>query len=278
MKEWLRFFPDPHYAPDDGASGSGGGDTGSGEAEGGDGGNASGGDEAGSSSEAKSSYPDFHRQFPENLRGHKALKEKTIGEIVQGYVDFQERGVLKPGEDATPEERDKFARAIGRPDGPDGYTLRKPDDWPQSVPWSEQAAKDFAAKAYEAGLSKDQAMRLYQKNLKEAKTEYLTALDGQMKQQSTWDSELRETFGDNLDRALNTADRAMTLIGEPSVAELLKAKGIARHPGVVRMLNKAWNSIGEDKIFSGAVDAAGAGPSSKRERLRSRYSNTNWNE
>lgn len=282
MIEMLRRGIGPLRAPEEDASGGSGGDAPEG-ADGGEGAPSGDGGEDGSSSSSTKSYPDFHNQYPAYLRGHDALKSEdgswlSPGDIVKTAVEYREkRGKLVevPGEDATPEQRDAFARKIGRPDGPDGYELQKPEDWPNTVPWPADLAKKFAEQAYTAGLTKHQAMRMFIQETGAFRSRFLQEMDSRQQRQQQWDEELRGEYKDNLDSALHTADRAMTLIGEPSVVEALKSAGLNRHPGIVRMLNKAWRSIGEDKIFSGAVDA-NASTNSTKERIRSRYSKTQF--
>ncbi len=279
LQKWLQGLSLALYAPDGGASG-GSGDGG--EGNGGDSGSGGGAD--GSSSGDASSYPDFHKQYPENLRGHEALKGtdgvwSTVGEIVADAVTYREsreRLVEIPGEDATPEQREDFAKSLGRPDSPGDYSLSKPDDWPNTVPWSNDGAKAFAESMFKSGIPKEQAERLFRDNMGSVRTKFLSQQTVDARVQEDWTRALEATYKDGLPAALTKADRAMTLLGDPTVAAILKDKGIDRHPGIVKLLTKSWDGIGEDKIFSGSIDAADPSGNTTTKRAESRYSNTKF--
>jgi hypothetical protein len=281
MWKWLRGSFEPLFAADEGASGGsgGGGDGGA------DGDGESGGEDGdGSSNKDSTSYPDFHRQFPEEFRGHDKLKGddgkwlgqgQIVREFVEDFATKRDRLVEVPGEAATPEERQQFYNRLGRPDSPAGYNLAKPDDWPSTVPWSAEGAQKFAERAFKAGLSKEMAEAQFNEYAGDLRKGYITELRAGDDRQIEWDTQIRDTYKDGTDKALVTADRAMNLLGDPSVASALKEAHLDRHPGIVRMLNNAWNTIGEDKIFSGAVDQAGPG-TNRKARLRARYPATNF--
>ena len=279
MFEWLRTRFETLLAPDDGASG--GGDGGG---DGGDDGDGSGGDGDSSSSKDTGSYPDFHKQYPEHQRGHAALKDGdkwlTPGDIAERAIEYTEkrdRLVEIPGEGATPEQIEAYRKKSGRHDSADDYNLAKREDWPNNVPWSVEGAKQFAERAYNQGMPKAMAEAMFIDAAKSVKKDFIGNAANRQARQVDWDGQLRESYKDKLDLALNTAGRAVQLIGDPTVGPALKEAHLDRHPGIVKMLNKAWNAIGEDKIFSGAVDAAGPGDSNK-ERIRSRYNATNFDE
>lgn len=66
-----------------------------------------------------------------------------------------------PGDDAKPEEWEKFFARLGRPDKPDGYEFKPPADMPSDLPYDQEFASWFKGAAHGAGLSTKAATTLH---------------------------------------------------------------------------------------------------------------------
>lgn len=66
-----------------------------------------------------------------------------------------------PGKDATPEEREAFLNKLGRPAAATDYKFELPKDLPAELPYDGEAAKAYATKAHQLGLTKEQAAGLH---------------------------------------------------------------------------------------------------------------------
>ncbi len=100
------------------------------------------------------------------LADHPSLKDyKDLGALAKSHVDLQrmlgENRLKVPGEDAAEEDIAKFFNALGRPETPDGYELKAPDNLPEGMAVPEAATAAFRAKAHELGLTAKQAQDLY---------------------------------------------------------------------------------------------------------------------
>lgn len=274
MIQFLRSL-DPLRSPE-GEAGEGAGAPSGGEGEGGESTPEANGDGSGSSSPEKPTYPQFHTQFPEELRGHSAFGDKSMKDIAADYVDLvsrRDRMVEIPGEDSSPEEREAFYAKIGRPEKPSGYELGKPEDWPKTFPWDQNDAKAFAEAAYRNGIPKAQAEGLYRDTVARNRKLLESLTTAQQKELSEWNEQLAGQFGDQAAAKLELADRAMEMIGSPALKERLAQAKLNRYPPLVNAFLKAWSEIGEDKIFAGAVDRDG---SNMRDRVAARYPNTKF--
>lgn len=57
-----------------------------------------------------------------------------------------------PGPDAKPEEVAAFRKALGVPDKPDGYGIKKPDQLPEGVVWDDAKVSKFTELAHKHGI------------------------------------------------------------------------------------------------------------------------------
>jgi len=221
--------------------------------------------------------PKWHYSLPGPLRGHEALKSHaTIGDAAKELVDLKgrtERMVEVPAADSTLEERERFFKAIGRPETPAGYELKRPSDWPANMPWDQREAQRFAEHAYKAGIPKGQAEQMYGDLAANARNQLLDMTAAQQKERKQWGEELARNYGDQAEGNVKIAHRALEVIGSPALKAKLEKAGLLEYPPLVAMALNAWNGIGEDKIFAGAVDPGGK---NEADRIRQMYPNTNW--
>jgi|GEM_PF-5560962 len=260
---------DPLYSPEGDEPAGGAGQGGDSEPQG------DGGAEDSSSSNAPS-YPSFHNQFPERLRGHEAFGQKSLGEIAEQFVELagrQDRVVEIPGEDASPEKRQEFYRKLGVPEKPAEYELKKPEDWPKTYTWDQKDAQSFAEAAYKSNLTKEQAETFYKAMLDRSRTVRDGSYMKSQTEKEEWNNALQRKFGDNAPAKLELADRAMEMIGSPALKQKLEQVGLTRYPPLVDAFLKAWNEIGEDKIFAGVTDRSGT---NYQEQVSRRYPNTKF--
>jgi hypothetical protein len=142
---------------------AGGEDTGQGSLDIGvtDGGSGDGGQGA-----AQQSWRDG---LSEDLKANPSLtKFEDVPSLAKGYVEAQsligKKGIIPPGENATPEEMSTFYNSLGRPDSVDGYELDsfKPPDVIADF-WDRDGMQEVAGILHEAGLTKAQASTVIEK-------------------------------------------------------------------------------------------------------------------
>jgi hypothetical protein len=103
--------------------------------------------------------------IPETFKDTPVGKYKTVGELAKGYSEAQKligaKGVIVPGEKATPEELDKFYNALGRPAKPEEYKFSPVENLHPELKMSPETELGFKALMHKHGISAKQADGLY---------------------------------------------------------------------------------------------------------------------
>jgi len=188
----------------------------------------------------------------ESFKGANA--DEVLPQIVKSFVETKRMvgaktdGMVKvPGADAKPEDVAAFHKAIGVPDSPTGYQIKRPEV--AATSWDETAEQGFLAAMHRAGApagAVQAAMNFY--------GEFVA---GQLRAASdaakTVDADLRREWGPNYDANLGRANRALQEYGGDALVEFLMSSGLGRHPLMV----KAWAKVGNELVEHGAMPAVG---------------------
>ena len=237
----------------DGEGGAAGGGAGGGQ--GGDGGGGNGGppgvvDIRQHLSDDGSFKPDWHKAVgvSEALAKKFTRPEALARSYEQLEGQIGKKGVIIPGPNATPAERDAYFTALGRPATPEEYGFTKPatikvGDREMPVPdvaWDANRAKDWQQYLFENGASKE----LAQKIMLKATTESVTGLDmikGAEKQLiATAKAELTKEWGADYDKNMGAAVRAAEQFGFD-----YKNHPGATDPAFIRLLAKVGAATAE---------------------------------
>lgn len=191
---------------------------------------------------------------PKPLR--EDLKEfGSASEAWSALVDLKgraDRSIELPGEDATPEEVAAFNKRLGRPDGPEGYGLAKPADWPEGLPWNDNVLRVFSQNAFAAGLTKKQAQELFAQETKEASKMVQAKMEKDAAQQKKNRAMLLEMGGgteEGVAQLLAESEQAFRTVGSPELLELFKSYGLDKHPLVIQSYQRAYNAVKDDDFF-----------------------------
>ena len=204
--------------------------------------------------------PKWLYSVPEPLRDD--LKEySSSSEAWSALADLRgraQRSIELPDKDATPEQIAEFHKKLGRPQGPEGYGLAKPADWPESIPWTESIVRTFAQNAFAAGLTGMQAKELFAQDAANAVRMYKAAADKRAEQRKQGLSMLKEMA----DKAIPTgapeekmaefvkqSEQAIRTVGSPELLALLRQHGLHDNPLVIQSYQRAYNAVKDDKFF-----------------------------
>lgn len=110
--------------------------------------------------------------LPDEWKNHDFVKTyqkpgdfvKSAFEIAQDRDGLKARldnSIPKLTDQSTDAEKAAYYAAIGRPDKPEGYGIKKPADLPEAIPYNPEIEKQFSKFAHDKGLSKTQAEELY---------------------------------------------------------------------------------------------------------------------
>jgi len=224
-----------------------------------------------------SELPRWHHSLPGPMKGHEALKGyETIGDAAAALVELKgksERLVEIPAADAPMEEREAFYEKLGRPTGPDGYELRKPDNWPADQPWSAKSAKQYAEIAFKVGLPKSMAEALHSEIAQQGRNALLDQTSQNRQATEKREETLKAMYGAHVEDAVKLAHRSMEMVGGPTVKAELERQGLLRSPNQIKAWKRIWETIGEDRIFAGAADPDGQ---TQKARVQGLYPHTKW--
>ena len=167
--------------------------------------------------------------LPEDLRGEKTLDTFTdltgaMKMLVGSVKKIGMKGVIVPGEKATPEEKDAFFKALGRPDAPADYKIEVPkglEDY-YDKDYMEGVRKGF----HKIGLTQAQAggiLAMYDRMVKEGMAR--EAAEEEVAHAKA-EKVAREKWGADYDLRLHLANRMIAEnVDEKIRPELLKEIG-----------------------------------------------------
>ena len=220
---------------------------------------------------------DWRAALPEELRDADALARfADVGALAREHVHLQSligrKGLIPPGNDATPEERAAFYTALGRPATPEDYDLA---DFapPEGLPWSDAMQAAMLQQMHAAGLTDAQARALVAAYADMQGTEFRKASATREAAAGRALAGLEAEWGEHFDARLDLAGRAFrAAFGDDydDIAGLPLADGgrVGDHPAFVR----AFAALGERMAEPELVGAAGGvrAPSAEMARVNLR--------
>lgn len=197
---------------------------------------------------------DFRSALPEDIRSAPTFepyskvkdKDELLTQLARGYHSSQgmigKKGLLPPGENATPEERLNFrkevGKALGTPENPDGYKFEFPQGYTPNEPELAQWKKNMHALGIPASDAQKMADAFFQQEMGKQKAEQ-DKLQG-------WENETKTRLGANFDREINHARYALReLDTDGKLGAVLESSGLGSNPEVVVMLSKIGSILGE---------------------------------
>ncbi|MBE3119785.1 MAG: hypothetical protein IMZ61_15485 [Planctomycetes bacterium] len=205
--------------------------------------------------------------LPPELKTEKTLEKfKDVSGLAKSYIELEKdasrlrnaKGVIVPGEKATPDEIAAFHKALGRPDTPDGYGLEKPE-LPEGMTYDEDRTKAFAEVFHKHGANKElvKAVHGVWNDMAKADFENQTKAVKDFTEKTT--AEMKKEWGKDFDTNLAAADAAIDRVFGPDFKAMLKQTGLANHPAVIKGMFKASQAIGEHALARGGEGPRGQG-------------------
>jgi hypothetical protein len=198
---------------------------------------------------------DWMADLPDDLKSSETLGKfkgpKGHHALAKSYVELEKRlgkAIVRPSEDAKPEEWNRFYSQVGRPESADKYSFEsvKGFDVDQSfAAWLRQ-------EAYARGMTQGQAAQLYASYGKQATEKTKAARDAAQAESEKANAHLREAWGNNFDHNTETATRFIERVGGEGTAEYLKAKGYDRDPVLLTLFANAGELTGAHKFVPGS--------------------------
>ena len=205
----------------------------------------------------------------EEIKNAPSLRNfKSMEGLVKSFLSAQRmvgkspHAVVIPDENATDEERAEFFTKIGRPESPDEYDIKPPENIEElGLQWSDESAKAFANKAHELGLTNKQAQDLvnWHNEITVGSIKSADEQIGQEYEQAT--QELKKEWGNAYDSNVKLVD---TFINKLGLSELVINKGLANDPTFIKAMRGIAMKTSEDKFIEGDVHDT---PSNAQEEI-----------
>jgi hypothetical protein len=169
---------------------------------------------------------------------------------LKGYEAQKDRMVIRPGDDAKPEEHEAFAKAIGRPDAPEGYEL-KGMSMPEGLAEDEKLIDWFSKTAHEVGMPKAAARKLVERYNEMLSTELKASDEARNKVREEAKSHLKQAWGDKAPENLEKVKRLVVkFAGEEGLKRLVEL-GVGDDPGFLKFMLAVGAPHFEDSAFEG---------------------------
>lgn len=221
------------------------------------------GQEAATESDWRAAFSEDNRKTID-AKGWKTADDvlKSYADMERAYTDTRQKALTLPGQDAKPEDWDKFYARVGRPEKPEGYQFKLPEGLPEAFPYDDTSAKKFQNWAHKAGLSPTQAQSLHDEFVRDMASS-LTAVDAESQKATAAAHEaLVKAWGDpeseSYKRNVSLADRAIRQLGGQELLSELKTNGVLSKDGAVKSprLAQALAKVGgelyaEDALYGG---------------------------
>ena len=172
-------------------------------------------------------------------KAEKLSKFAKLSDLANAYMELegkQGNALVKPGDDASDEEREAFYKALGKPESADKYSIEG------------DQAELFRQMAYKNNLTDDQAKALYAA-VKEAGENELAKMQANYQQQAKATQEaLQSEYGKDYPKKIEMLKRGVNTYGGKEVAEKLQQAGLLADVNIVKM----FILLGEQSAEAGA--------------------------
>lgn len=209
--------------------------------------------------EPNNNPPDFRSMIPSEFQNHPTLAPyKDLAGLVKSHIELNgmvgKNRIALPGDDASPEAWNAFYNQLGRPESPDKYGLKKPEDFPEGLNLPEPYLKFLSETFHKHGLTPKQAQGLFSELNQFAVKNFIDDSNNYKTQLQNLQNELEQEFGPASAAKRDMAKRAMSTFLDEKTKGFLEEAGLADHPMMTRLMAK----IGE-KLADPASDGSGGG-------------------
>jgi len=198
--------------------------------------------------------PAWTKQLKGDLKTNELLTQyKTINDAGEGLVSMTEqlsRSVVKPGEDATEEDQNKYFTELGRPESLDKYELSK-IELPEGMKFGEGTEEQFKKRSFENGLTQKQTQANWEATVKDGIETYNAVVKSLNKRAEKAEESLRAEWGADYKDNIALGERAKTQFLSAEDITALEKEGNANSPTLLKLLHKVGVSISEGHFING---------------------------
>ena len=193
--------------------------------------------------------PTWLDTFPEEAKKDPNItKYKNAEELYKGHKNLVElvgkKGVILPGENAKPEDWDKFYNEIGRPAKAEEYKFTPLKDLHPDLKSTPEGEKVYAGIAHKYGLTNKQAEGIQQEYAGIISNAFKQRDAAYLKTQQEAANKLMQELGSEYTNKLNLAKKFVEKLGGPKTVDAFGELG--DNPEVLKFLINAASKFTED--------------------------------
>lgn len=202
--------------------------------------------------------PEWALSLPDELKSSPSLaNHKDLPSFVKSALEAEKligkKGLIKPGESATPEEVNAFYKELGKPEKAEQYDLKKPEKFSDNLQYNEALVPQAKDLFHKANLSSAQAEVLwagYHEMIGSAADQQF-GLDKKVVDQGI--SALKQEWGGDEKYAakVETAVMAVKEFGGDELVNFLESTGLGNHPALIKTFANIGQGLREDSFEGG---------------------------
>lgn len=193
--------------------------------------------------------------LPDDLKADPTLgKYSDITNLAKAHIELQkkfgQKGIFKPGPNASIEEIKSFRESLGIPTEADKYDMGKFEGVnipPETVKWAQKIGSDLGIEPQAFNKVITEYMKLdasVQAGMKtQTENQWKANLDG-----------LKKEWGDAYDQNMKKANFAAEKLGGKPMIEALMKAGVHNDPNVIKAFVEASKFYREDTLREGGIN------------------------
>lgn len=217
-----------------------------------------GGGQSGTGQGQGTAIPDWASGLPDELKSSASLANyKDLPSFVKSALEAEKligkKGIIKPGENASPEELNKFYNELGRPEKPEDYGFKRPENWPKEFQFSEALVPKVQEMFHKRGIPADMAQGLWEDYHQLISEEAQSGFNLSKQQVEQGISNLKQEWGgeEKYNANVETAKMAVREFGGDELINFLEESGLGDHPAMIKAFANAGKSLREDGFVGG---------------------------
>ncbi len=179
-------------------------------------------------------------QSEDNRAKANAKGWTSAEDVVQSYSHLESqlgRSIVPPSPGDPPEKWETFYRAGGRPDHPDGYEFKMPEELPSDFAYEDGLATQFRNWAHGSGLNPRQAQELHDRFVRYQADLYSDYRDSREQAASDAHEQMVRRWGspdgERFRRNIELANRAIRNLGGDALVHALKMGSLVNDDGAI---------------------------------------------
>lgn len=222
----------------------------------------------------------------EEYRSHPSLSkflddEGTVDPnvLAKSYVHAQgliggDKVALPKGEDDQ-EGLERVYTALGRPESPDNYEVKRPEELPAGVEYDEEGEKYFRQVAHSNGWSQKQFDNAYKSFFEHQAKVAASWQQHQAQAREAAEQALRREQGQAYDGFVGSARSVLQQYGDEDFIRFLNESGLGNDARLIRFVGKVGRDMGGDaKLLDG--QNGGQTSTADLEEKIAKYREENW--